>query len=139
VSNRAYDAALYHEYLMSEIACCECGYHRNGAHHPKVKCPKTGRCGDCGNNWPCPDHITPKELEMKNKTIEALTELQGVNRTLGRIEFQLRRCKPGSKRHKEIQDTRVRMKDLASELTCTIYQALIKLERLVLVHPDKEF
>lgn len=56
MSNKQYDQHLLREYMLGEIACCDCGFHRNGAHHPKIRCPVTGRCGSCGNNWPCPDH-----------------------------------------------------------------------------------
>ncbi len=56
MSNRAVDLDSYRDFIMGEIACCECGYHRNGAHHPKIQCPHTGRCGECGNDWPCDDH-----------------------------------------------------------------------------------
>lgn len=54
--NRTVDNYLAHENYVGSVACCDCGYHRNGAHHPKIKCPKTGRCGDCGNDWPCREH-----------------------------------------------------------------------------------
>lgn len=42
----------------SEYACCECGYinKRKDGHHPGIKCPHTGRCGQCGNDWPCEEH-----------------------------------------------------------------------------------
>lgn len=56
MSKRAYDRALYAEHVRNECACVECGYMRNGAAHPKIKCPKTGRCGECGNEWPCAEH-----------------------------------------------------------------------------------
>ncbi len=56
MSNRAYDEALAHEHEVGEVACCECGFHRGGRHHAGIKCPKTGRCGGCGNEWPCADH-----------------------------------------------------------------------------------
>jgi len=62
MSNRQLDAYLEHEHRVGEIACCECGFHRNGQHHPKIKCQKTGRCGECGNDWPCADHA-PKVSE----------------------------------------------------------------------------
>jgi len=63
MSNRAYDRYLEREYIRGEYACCECGYLRNMAHHPKIRCPKTGRCGSCGNDWPCADHAPKEELE----------------------------------------------------------------------------
>jgi len=63
MSNRQLDAALHKEFVDGEIACCECGFHRNGKHHPKIQCPKSGRCGECGNEWPCADHA-PKEITL---------------------------------------------------------------------------
>lgn len=59
MSSRAYDRELAREFARDQACCCECGYHRMGAHHPKIKCPQTGRCGDCGNDWPCADHVPP--------------------------------------------------------------------------------
>jgi len=38
-----------------------CGYLRSGAHHPKIRCPKTGRCGSCGCEWPCEEHAPLKQ------------------------------------------------------------------------------
>lgn len=60
MSNHAYDRYLAEEKYRHEVACVECGYHRNGAHHPKIKCPQSGRCGSCGNPWPCEDHKPKK-------------------------------------------------------------------------------
>lgn len=59
MSNRTLDRYLEHENYVDEVACCDCGFHRNGQHHPKIRCPKSGRCGSCGNDWPCPDHLPP--------------------------------------------------------------------------------
>jgi hypothetical protein len=56
MSNRTLDRYLEHENYVNEVACCECGFHRNGQHHPAIKCPRTGRCGSCGNDWPCDEH-----------------------------------------------------------------------------------
>lgn len=52
VADRMYMAELTNYYR-----CCECGYVRNGAHHPGIQCPKTKRCGTCGNDWPCHEHL----------------------------------------------------------------------------------
>ena len=56
MSNRAYDRYLEREHIRDTCACCECGYLRMGAHHPGIRCPKSGCCGECGNDWPCEDH-----------------------------------------------------------------------------------
>jgi len=60
MSNHTYDRLIEHENYVKETACCECGFHRNGQHHPKIRCPKSGRCGTCGNDWPCEDHAPSK-------------------------------------------------------------------------------
>lgn len=70
MSNRTYDRYLERQNHREECCCCECGYHRNGAHHPKIQCPKTGRCGDCGNDWPCPDHA-PAHTEAVQKLLRS--------------------------------------------------------------------
>jgi hypothetical protein len=70
MSNRQLDAALHKEFVDGEIACCECGFHRNGKHHPKIQCPRSGRCGECGNEWPCAEHA-PKA--SKENTLFAAT------------------------------------------------------------------
>jgi hypothetical protein len=67
--SRTYDKMMELEYLHDEYCCCECGYYRNGTvgSHPGVRCPNTGRCGICGNDWPCEEHIglVPKRLIKK--------------------------------------------------------------------------
>lgn len=73
----------YNRYLAREqardLGCAECGYHRMGAHHPKIRCPRTGRCGDCGNDWPCPEHAPPTKWRVF-MTYGAFTEPEkGVN------------------------------------------------------------
>ena len=67
MSNRALDNYLAHENYVGDVACCECGFHRNGAQHPKIRCPQTGRCGDCGNDWPCADHTPVKPKTVPNR------------------------------------------------------------------------
>jgi hypothetical protein len=57
MSCRALDRYLEEEQHRDLCACCECGYMRGSGHHPRIRCPVTGRCGDCGNDWPCPDHM----------------------------------------------------------------------------------
>ena len=60
---------MYREYLREEYGCCECGYYRNMAHHPGIRCPQTGRCGNCGNDWPCEDCST----ELDGKTLKKVS------------------------------------------------------------------
>lgn len=67
MSNRTFDAYLEREHVRDEFACCECGYLRMFRHHPKVRCPKTGRCGSCGNDWPCPEHAPSATSTKKER------------------------------------------------------------------------
>lgn len=67
MSNRTLDRYLESENHRDECACAECGYLRGAGHHPGIRCPVTGRCGTCGNQWPCPDHAqdVPERLRAK--------------------------------------------------------------------------
>ena len=67
MSNRTLDRYLENEQYRDQCACVECGYLRSGGHHPKIKCPKTGRCGDCGNDWPCAEHAPPQKSVAPKK------------------------------------------------------------------------
>lgn len=67
MSNRTVDRYLESEQYRDQCACCECGYLRNGGHHPKIRCPRTGRCGSCGNDWPCKEHAP---LSQETKLVE---------------------------------------------------------------------
>lgn len=72
MSCRAYDNYLHQQFLRDEYACSECGYRRGEGHHPKIRCPKTGFCGECGGEWPCEDHIhmvRSKEKKEKGQLI----------------------------------------------------------------------
>lgn len=73
MSNRQVDAYLAHEHYVGEVACCECGFHRGGQHHPKIRCPKSGRCGDCGNDWPCAEHA-PKRAGKPGRVVVSVSE-----------------------------------------------------------------
>ena len=67
MSNRTLDRYMEQEYLRDEYSCCECGYRRGFGNHPGIRCPVTGRCGQCGNDWPCEDHTAevPEHLRKK--------------------------------------------------------------------------
>lgn len=57
----------YHNSFVKEICCADCGYHRNGSHHPGIRCPKTGRCGfnfDLDTGELLAEHL---KVDMKNK------------------------------------------------------------------------
>jgi hypothetical protein len=56
-------------------ACCECGYLRMGAHHPGIRCPKSGRCGECGNDWPCSDHAWMAKVNAKARELKIPKEV----------------------------------------------------------------
>lgn len=61
------DRIMERQYLREEYCCCDCGYYRNFGHHKGIRCPVTGRCGQCGSDWPCPDHadMVPSHLVKK--------------------------------------------------------------------------
>lgn len=52
MSTTNYDRQMEMEYLENEYKCCDCG-----GYHVKIRCPKSGRCSICGNDWPCKDCI----------------------------------------------------------------------------------
>ena len=54
-----YECNQAEESVASEFGCCDCGFvneEQNG-HHPGIRCPESGRCGQCGNKWPCSEHL----------------------------------------------------------------------------------
>ncbi len=63
-----YEQRQAHQAAVSEFACVECGFRRNGAQHPRVRCPKSGRCGECGALWPCGDHGPGGQLTIPLNT-----------------------------------------------------------------------
>jgi len=75
MSNRAYDRYLEREHTRDTCACCECGYLRMGAHHPGIRCPKSGRCGECGNDWPCSDHAWMAKVNAKARELKIPKEV----------------------------------------------------------------
>ena len=65
--SRTYDLWMETDYLNKEFGCCDCGYRRGEAGHPGIRCPATGRCGECGNDWPCEDHAKDVPERLKKK------------------------------------------------------------------------
>lgn len=63
-------------------------------------------------------------MSLKQDALAALSELPSVRQTIGKLGPQLRRCKPGSKRHQEIWNTLTRLENQACELSSTIRLAL---------------
>jgi len=63
-------------------------------------------------------------VSLKQDALAALSELPSVRQTIGKLGPQLRRCKPGSKRHQEIWNTLTRLENQACELSSTIRLAL---------------
>jgi hypothetical protein len=58
LEQQLYESQLAEDAFNSEFACCECGFvnkTRDG-HHPQIRCPRSKRCGQCGNAWPCEEH-----------------------------------------------------------------------------------
>jgi hypothetical protein len=64
-----YEAEQAEEAVVGEYGCCECGYinKRRDGHHPGIKCPHTGRCGQCGNDWPCAEHEGQAALRARRR------------------------------------------------------------------------
>lgn len=67
-------------------------------------------------------------MGLKLDAVAALNELPSVSQTIGKLGPVLRRCKAGSKRHKEVWDALTRLENQACELTSTIRVALSALE-----------
>jgi hypothetical protein len=63
-------------------------------------------------------------MSLKKEALDALGELQSVRQTIGKLGPQLRRCKHGSKRHKEIWGALTRLENEASEMSSKIRMAL---------------
>jgi hypothetical protein len=59
VEAEIYEQTQAEESLAAEFACCECGFINDAqdGHHPEIRCPESGRCGQCGNAWPCAEHL----------------------------------------------------------------------------------
>ena len=75
-----YERTQAEENLVSEFGCCDCGFinaAQNG-HHPEIRCPETGRCGQCGNSWPCAEHLAlvPKPAAKSRKTAKKLSRMK---------------------------------------------------------------
>ena len=65
----SYDKELLKDYYK-EFCCCDCGYRKGEQAHPLIRCPKTGRCGICGDDWPCSEHsscLTPEGLKKASR------------------------------------------------------------------------
>ncbi len=43
------------------IKCRECPNKK----HAKIQCPATGRCGECGADWPCDDHKMQRTFDNR--------------------------------------------------------------------------
>lgn len=70
VEQEIYEAEQAEEAEVAEWGCCECGFInrcRDG-HHAGIRCPHTGRCGQCGNDWPCKEHehLAPKRSASRS-------------------------------------------------------------------------
>ena len=67
-----YEQTQAEESLAAEFACCDCGFinEAEDAHHPGIRCPESGRCGQCGNVWPCAEHLSlvPKPARKPRKS-----------------------------------------------------------------------
>lgn len=57
-AQEAYDNLQAEEAIVCEYGCCDCGFinENHDGHHRGIRCPHSGRCGSCGNPWPCEEH-----------------------------------------------------------------------------------
>lgn len=65
--SKTYDDSMQADYMNKEYGCCDCGYRKRAGHHPGIRCPSTGRCGTCGNNWPCKDHANEVPIKLQKQ------------------------------------------------------------------------
>lgn len=70
-------------------------------------------------------------MSLRKDALDALRDLPGVRQTIGKLGPQLRRCRPGSKRHKEIWDALTRLENEACDMSSQIRMALMTV-------PDEE-
>ena len=67
MSNKTVDRYLESEQYRDSSRCCECGYLRNGVMIPR-SLPRTGRCGSCGNDWPCKKHAPYSQSKKRSSS-----------------------------------------------------------------------
>lgn len=67
-------------------------------------------------------------MSLKQEALEALSELPSARQAIGKIGHLLRRCKPGSKRHKQLWESLTQLENEACELSSKIRLALNSLE-----------
>lgn len=67
-------------------------------------------------------------MSLKQEALEALNELPSVRQAVGKLGAQLRRCRPGTKRHKEIWDAMTLLENQACEMSSKIRMALTLLK-----------
>jgi len=65
-----------------------------------------------------------ESVTLKQEALAALNELPSIRQAIGRLGLQLRRCKPGSKRHKEIWESLTLLENQASKGSSAIRLAL---------------
>lgn len=77
MEQQIYEQEQADEAQNSEYACCECGFINKAkdGHHPGIRCPHSGRCGQCGNNWPCEEHKGQVRRLRRETLVEELTAL----------------------------------------------------------------
>ena len=63
--------------------------------------------------------------DLRKEALKALTELPCLYQSIGKLGYILRRCKPGTKRHKEVWDALTKLENKASELSSKIRLALL--------------
>lgn len=67
-------------------------------------------------------------MGLKEEALKALNDLPSLRQAVGTHGVALRRCKPGSKRHREVWDAMTRLENEACEASSTIRLALSRLD-----------
>lgn len=63
-------------------------------------------------------------MSLRQEAMDALADLQSVRQGIGKMGYMLRRCKPGTKRHKQLWDALTLLEGEADKLSSKIRLAL---------------
>lgn len=70
------------------------------------------------------DVVLAVDTDLRARACKAMKELPGLYMTIGQLGPHFRRCKPGSKRFKEIDEAYTRLCSIASELSFAVQLVL---------------
>jgi hypothetical protein len=63
-------------------------------------------------------------MSLKQEALDSMADLQSVRQGTGKMGYMLRRCRPGTKRHKQLWDALTLLEREADELASKIRLAL---------------